>query len=282
MPIIFYPDSEKNVRFVVAKKGQLSTRYHFFIQAYKVKNLTSQALPKFFTNPPAVFNIELEYIMKTQIIKINPDIIELDRIERIVSVLREEGLIVYPTETFYGLGVQIFSVKAIRRVYRLKQRDPSKPLPVVISDLDMLQDVAAEPLPIYRPLISAFWPGPLTVILQASSRVPDALRGPSGSIGIRLTGHRWLRALIRTASFPLTATSANISGEMDIADPEEAIRLFAGKVDLIVDGGKTGGLLPSTVVDLTGKKPSIIREGVISSLQLKKLLPILSDEGRTE
>ncbi len=216
--------------------------------------------------------------MKTKIININPDIIELDKIEKTVSILREGGLIVYPTETFYGLGADIYLSKAIQKVYRLKQRDPSKPLPVVISDLDMLEDIAVELSPVYKPLISTFWPGPLTVILRASPRVPDVLLGPSASIGIRLTGYEWLRALVRNASFPITATSANISGEREIEDPKKAIRLFEGKVDLIIDGGKTEGFLPSTVVDLTGEKPRLVREGAISSLQLKELLPTLSDE----
>jgi L-threonylcarbamoyladenylate synthase len=217
--------------------------------------------------------------MKTQIIKIDPVIAELEKVEKIVSVLRHGGLIIYPTETFYGLGADIFLLEAIQKVYRLKRRDLSKPLPVVISDLEMLQDVAMELPPVYRPLISAFWPGPLTIILKASSRVPEALLGPSGSIGIRLTGYKWLRALVRKASFPLTATSANISGEMEIADSKEAIRMFEGKVDLIVDGGRTEGFLPSTVLDLTGKKPRLIREGAISSFHLKEFLPTLTDEG---
>jgi L-threonylcarbamoyladenylate synthase len=216
--------------------------------------------------------------MKTQIIKINPDIVEFDKVEKIVSVLRTEGLIVYPTETFYALGADIYLSKAIQKIYRLKRRDPSKPLPVVISDLEMLQDVALEPPSAYKPVISEFWPGPLTVILRASSRVSEALLGPSGSIGVRLTGYKWLRALIREASFPLTSTSANLSGETEVADPKEAIRLFEGKVDLIVDGGKTEGLLPSTVVDLTGEEPRLVREGAISALRLIEFLPTLSGE----
>ncbi len=217
--------------------------------------------------------------MRTQIIKIDPDNEEPDKIAKIVSVLRGGGLIVYPTETFYGLGADIFLPEAIQKVYRLKRRNPSKPLPLVISDLDMLQVVAMGPSPRYRAVISAFWPGPLTLILSASSRVPQMLLGPSGSIGIRLTGSKWLRTLVRHASFPLTATSANISGEKEVADSRKAIRLFEGKVDLIVDGGKTEGFLPSTVLDLTGDKPRLIREGAITASQLIEFLPTLSDEG---
>ncbi len=216
--------------------------------------------------------------MRTRVITVRPDLVEQDKIEEIVSILEKGGLIVYPTETFYGLGAVIFFPKAIQKVYLLKKRDPSKPLPVVISDLDMLHEVALELQAAYKPLISAFWPGPLTLILRASPRVPRAFQGPSGSIGVRLTGHKWLRSLVRHADFPLTATSANISGEAEISDPREAIRLFEGKVDLIVDGGKTEGVLPSTIVDLTGEKPRMVREGAVSSLQLKKYLPNLSHE----
>jgi L-threonylcarbamoyladenylate synthase len=216
--------------------------------------------------------------MKTRIIKVKSDLMEKDKLEEICSILNKQGLIVYPTETFYGLGAVIFFQKAIQRVYLLKKRDPSKPFPVVISDLDMLHEVARGFQTAYKPLISAFWPGPLTLILKASPLVPRAIQGPSGSIGIRLTGHKWLRRLVRQAAFPLTATSANISGEAEISDPREAIRLFEGKVDLIVDGGKTEGLLPSTIVDLTGEKPRLVREGAVSSLELKKYLPNLSYE----
>ena len=217
--------------------------------------------------------------MKTRVIKVRPDFVEPDKLEEIVSVLRKEGIIVYPTETFYGLGVNIFVPRAIHRVYRLKKRDPSRPLPVVISDPGMLRDVIMDLPSVYEPLISAFWPGPLTVILKASPGVPETLQGSSGTVGVRLTGYKWLRALIRRAGFPLTATSANLSGEAEISDPEKAFKLFEGKVHLMVDGGKTRGFLPSTVVDLTGDKPRLVREGAVSSLRLREFLPTLSDQG---
>jgi len=210
--------------------------------------------------------------VKTQILKIDPEKADQSHLGAIARVLKGGGVIVYPTETFYGLGANCFDEKAVRRVYRIKQRPLSKPLPVVVSDLDMIREIVLEIPPAFEPLISDFWPGPLTLVLKASPRVPQELQGPSGSIGVRLTGHKWLRSLVEHASFPVTATSANISGGEDVVDPEKATQLFDQKVDLIVDGGETKGLLPSTVLDLSGKKPRIIREGAIPLLQLQKYL----------
>jgi L-threonylcarbamoyladenylate synthase len=222
-------------------------------------------------------NIELARDMKTKIVKVSLDNIAIDKIEEIVEILRSDGVIVYPTETFYGLGANGFSAAAIRKVYRLKKREPLKPLSVVISDLSMLSQITSEIPSFFRQVVSKFWPGPLTLILKASPAVPDELLGQEGTIGVRLTGHKWVRSLVRQAHFPITATSANISGEMAISHPKKAKKLFEGLVDLIVDGGTTRGLLPSTVVDLSGKEPRLIREGAIPSAQLKKYLSSLSD-----
>jgi len=110
------------------------------------------------------------------------------------------------------------------------------------------------------------------LILKSSSKLPSILLGEDGSIGIRLPDFSWLRELIRRAGFPLTATSANISGEKEISQPDKVIEIFEGKVDLIVDGGTTPGQLPSTVVDLTSEKPKIIREGALPSTRLSSYL----------
>ena len=214
--------------------------------------------------------------MNTKIIKISPSIIEIDKIDEIVEVLRRDGVIVYPTETFYGLGANGFSARAIQEVYRLKKREALKPLSVVISDISMLDQLVSEIPPLFRPLISKYWPGPLTIILKASPEVPMELQG-GGTIGVRLTGHKWVRSLVGQAHFPITATSANTSGEKEISSPHLAKDLYEGKVDLIVDGGVTQGIVPSTVVDMSGGEPRLVREGGIPSSQLKKFLPSLLD-----
>jgi L-threonylcarbamoyladenylate synthase len=113
-------------------------------------------------------------------------------------------------------------------------------------------------------LASRFWPGPLTVVLKAASHLPPELAGPGRTIGIRLPAVIWLQKLIRVIGLPLVTTSANISGQGEIESAEEVKSVFTGKVDLIVDGGKAPGGQPSTVVDLTGEKPVLIRGGVIA------------------
>jgi len=196
--------------------------------------------------------------MKTEILHIDRDCEDRDSLLRVAGTLSRGGVIVYPTDTFYGLGASGFLSEAVRRIYRIKQRDESKPLSLVISDYGMLKEVAAYIPPGLPDLAAEFWPGPLTVLLPASSRLPGALLGGSRTIGVRIPDLRWLRELVRTAGFPLA--------------PREVIRAFTGKVDLIVDGGDTVGGRPSTVLDLSVRPPEILRQGAVSRA---RLLPYL-------
>jgi L-threonylcarbamoyladenylate synthase len=214
--------------------------------------------------------------MKTKIFEISADPIANDEMDEIVDVLRNDGVIVYPTETYYGLGANGFSVKAIQDVFRLKKRESSKPLSIIISDISMLDPIVSDIPPLFPPLIAEFWPGPLTIILKASPKIPVEMQ-EEGTIGVRLTGHNWVRSLVSRARFPITATSANISGEKEISTASEAKKMFLGKVDLIVDGGRTPGMAPSTIVDLSKGMPRLIREGRISARELKDILPSLSE-----
>jgi len=210
--------------------------------------------------------------VKTKIIKINPALVELDKIKIVAKVLQEEGIIAYPTDTFYGLGASCFSEKAIQRIYHLKKREPSKPISIIISDINMARDIAKDIPSLFWKMAGEFWPGPLTFVLKASSTLPSGLLGPGDSIGIRQPALSWIRELLNETGFPITATSANISGEKEIADPEIIIDSFFGLVDLIADGGETRGALPSTVVDLISAKPVIIREGAVPRSVLGKYL----------
>ena len=207
--------------------------------------------------------------MKTRIVKVDPGHIEPDRIEEISEVLKEGGLIVYPTDTFYGLGANCFLEKGVHKIYELKRREAAKPLLLVVSNLDMLKEVVADIPPIFSRLSAEFWPGPLTMIFPASPKLPKALLGETQTIGVRLPEFAWLTALVERAGFPITATSANPAGGSDIDLAEEAIRTFTGKVDLIVDAGKTAGGRPSTVLDLTRSKPEVIREGAVPTARLR-------------
>jgi len=210
--------------------------------------------------------------IKTRIIKIDQELVESDKIKIIAKVLQEEGIIAYPTDTFYGLGASCFSEKAIQRIYHLKKREPSKPISIIISDINMARDIAKDIPSLFWKMAGKFWPGPLTLVLKASSTLPSGLLGPGDSIGIRQPALSWIRELLNKTGFPITATSANISGEKEISNPEIIRDSFFGLVDLIVDGGGTRGALPSTVIDLTSTKPVIIREGAVPRSALGKYL----------
>ena len=211
-------------------------------------------------------------VMKTQVLKIDPFNIDKDKTKRIASVLKKNGVIVYPTDTFYGLGGNCFSEDVIRKVYLLKKRDPSKPLSVVVSNIDMLDHIAVDLTDLFEAVSAQFWPGPLTLVLRAAPHLPHELLGGKGDIAVRWPDHVWLQEMIEEAGFPLIATSANLAGEKEIRDPEDAKQVFQGEVDIIIDGGRTPGGLPSTILDLSRENPKILREGAVPISDLKDYL----------
>ena len=209
---------------------------------------------------------------KTRIVGIDPAVENPETTRAVAAALLEAAVIAYPTETFYALGAAAFSRRAVERVYRLKKRAADKPLSVLVSDLDMVRDVAGPLPPAFRVLAGEFWPGPLTLVLPAAERLPEFLLGPGRTIAVRIPPLAWLRRLVSETSQPLTATSANLSGEKELADPADVTDAFQGKVDLIVDGGRAPGGLPSTIIDLTSGRPRILREGAIPSARISAIL----------
>jgi L-threonylcarbamoyladenylate synthase len=214
--------------------------------------------------------------VNTFIVKIEPEKVPEDVIETVAGVLLGDGVMAYPTETFYGLGAVCFSGKAVRRIYRLKARDAGKPLSLIVSGLAMVETLAVGPPPVFHRLAGEFWPGPLTIVLKASPSFPVRLAGPGHTIGVRIPSVPWLRRLVHEVGLPITATSANISGEGEISDPAEILRTFNDKVDIIVDGGETPGGRASTIIDITGPTPRILREGAIPSGKLERYLSAMS------
>lgn len=211
-------------------------------------------------------------MLKTKIINIDPEEIEEDKLEVACKILRKEGIVVYPTETYYGLGAGCFFSNAVKQIYGLKKRDDDKPMSIVISDIGMLSNIAAEVPPLFPALAADFWPGPLTMIFKATPQIPQELLGGGNTVGVRLPSHPWLRALVKCVGFPLIATSANVSGQKEISEPDKVINEFEGRVDLIVNGGKTGGKSPSSVIDLSTDNPKILRDGAVPASELKKYL----------
>jgi len=210
--------------------------------------------------------------METRIIRIAPDAVDPFLIREIAEILRKGGVMAYPTETFYGLGALVSIEEAVRKVYRLKKRDRGKPLPVILSGLEMLESIAEYLPALFRPLARRFWPGPLTLVIKVIEPFPGLILGPGRTLGVRVPPLAWLRNLVGDLGVPITATSANISGEKELAEPPEVIELFHSRVELIIDAGKTPGGLPSTVLDLTSDFPRVLREGAVSLSELKDFL----------
>jgi L-threonylcarbamoyladenylate synthase len=208
--------------------------------------------------------------MKTQLLRLDLQKVALTDIRHMADVLERGGLMVFPTDTFYGLGGDGFSRTAIRRIYALKQRDTSKPLLVLVSDVDMVQRLAKDIPAVFGKIAEEFWPGPLTIVLPASEVVPGELCGGGDSVAMRLPAVSWLQALVRETGCPVIATSANISGEGEISTADRALEIFSGKVELVVDGGPSPGGALSTVLDLTVEPPRIIRAGAVAVNKLKK------------
>src|SRR5512136_88933 len=178
----------------------------------------------------------------------------MDIIDKAVSVLMHDGIIIYPTETIYGLGADAFSDEAILKVYEVKERPLALPISIAVSDFDMLGAVARIE-PGMQEFIETFLPGPVTIILVARGIVPDILTGGTGMIGIRMPAHEIAQQIIERFDAPITATSANLHGAKDPQTPDEC----TVSRDLFIDGGRLSGI-PSTVVDLKNKK--ILRRGV--------------------
>ena len=183
--------------------------------------------------------------------------------QRAIDVLRGGGIVAFPTETYYGLAVDIYNKKGVNALFQLKKRDYSKPILLLIDDRSMLQEiVAAVPKP-YERLMRRFWPGPLTLIFPAASDLSSLLTGPANTIGVRISPHPVAMELCRKWGRPLTATSANISGREPAQTGDRVKEMFGDKIDYVLDGGETPGRKCSTVVGLDHQELTLIREGRI-------------------
>ena len=203
-----------------------------------------------------------------RIIAIDPVKPDQARIAEAAGILKAGGIVVYPTETFYGLGADATNEKAIERVFTIKGRSSANPLPVIIGEENELARLAMDVDEMSRRLIKVFWPGPLTLVFTASPRISAKLTANTGKIGIRISGHSIAASLAGALGRPITATSANPSGAAECTSPEEAMSSLGNLVDAVIDGGMTPGGAGSTILDMTCKPPVIIREGVIPATRL--------------
>jgi len=208
----------------------------------------------------------------TKVFKVDPLNPDIRVIEKCAEILRSGGLVVFPTETVYGLGASAFDPQAVRKVFEIKERPLGNPLIVHVSGLDQFSSVVAQiPEQAWR-LVKAMWPGPLTIVLRKSHRVPDIVTGGLPKVGVRMPAHPVAIKLIELTSVPLVAPSANISGRPSPTTAEHVIQDLYGKVDAIIDTGETLLGIESTVVDLTTTPPTLIRAGPVPVETLESML----------
>ncbi len=190
------------------------------------------------------------------------------QLEQGISILKQGGVVAFPTDTVYGLGAAVNLPQAVARVYQVKERPKNMPLPLLLADKSQIEEVAEPVPPIAWLLAAKFLPGGLTIVLFKSKSVPDTVTGGGKTVAIRIPAHPIPLALARGVGTPIVGTSANLSGKPSALTAEEVYTQLDGKVDLIIDGGRCPGGRESTIVDLTGETPLILREGAISKEEL--------------
>ena len=193
-------------------------------------------------------------------------------LKKATEVILSGGLVAFPTESFYGLGVNATDERAIQRLFAIKKRPSVHPVLVLIPNAKALDHYVAHIPEIAHQLIREFWPGGLTLIFEARPNISPLLTAGTAKIGVRLSSHPIATSLAQAAGIPITGTSANTSGQPASRTAEEVFQALGKGVDLILDGGKTIGGGGSTLLDVTVDPPKIVREGMVSHEQLNKFL----------
>ena len=200
--------------------------------------------------------------MRTRVLAVDPASPPAGALADAAAVVEAGGVVAFPTETFYGLGVAALDAAAVRRLFALKGRPESRPVLVLVDDPARIDRIALLTASA-RELIARHWPGALTLVLAARPVVPTELTAGTGTIGVRQPGHPVARALAAALAAPITAPSANLTGEAPPTTAAEVLRVFDGQIDLVLDAGPTPGGLPSTVIDVTVDPPRVLREGAV-------------------
>ena len=204
--------------------------------------------------------------------KINSQKPETEIIKEAAAVIKQGGVIVFPTRCLYGLGADAMNPDAVERIIEIKQRPEDNPI-LVLIDSDNQLEMLVEKIPSAADAImEAFWPGRVTLVFDARDTLPDSLNAQSGKIGVRLPGHPVAAAMVRQVKGPLTGTSANLSGRPGCYRLPDLDPQIGGQVDLVLDAGTLQGGVGSTVVDVTEESPRILREGELTAKEVLSYL----------
>lgn len=192
-------------------------------------------------------------------------------VDRAVAILRDGGVVAYPTDTLYGLGAHALTEHAVERVFRIKGRPADQPIPLLLAEASDANQVAEDIPLVAWELARRFWPGGLTLVLAAVSTVPRQVTGRGGTVAVRVPAHPIPRELARRLGAPITGTSANRSGAPGPVSADEVRTSLGSQVDLIIDTGPCPGGVASTVLDLTTSAPTVLRQGPVSVDDLRQV-----------
>jgi len=213
--------------------------------------------------------------LESKVVSDKPAIDTQEQIDKGIAILKKGGLVAFPTDTVYGLGACYNNYEAVERIYRIKQRLRNKALPLLLAEAAQISEVAEYVPPAAWLLVGRFLPGALTIVLPKSKSVPDIITGGAKTVAVRIPAHPVPVALIRGVGMPIIGTSANLSGKPSILAAREICSQFGDKIDLVIDGGRCPGGRESTIVDVTGEVPRVLREGAISRQELAQACGII-------
>jgi len=206
--------------------------------------------------------------MSPLIRRIHPENPQPEFILQAAEIVKSGGVVVFPTRCLYGLGADAFHRQAVNRVFAIKQRSEQNPILVLIDHPGKLVQLAKRIPDAAIRLMERFWPGRITIVLEARDTLPDNLTAHTGKIGVRMPGHAVALALVKAVQGPITGTSANLSGRPGCHRIDDLDAQIVGQPDLILDAGRLKGGIGSTVVDVSESKPRILREGEVSSKEI--------------
>jgi L-threonylcarbamoyladenylate synthase len=209
--------------------------------------------------------------LSSEILKVSPEAPESHVIEYAASFIRRGRVIAIPTDTFYGLCADPFNLYAVERVFLLKGRPETRALPILVNSIEQAVTLVRDVPDAFLTLAHKFWPGALTLVVEATHRLPLKVTGNTGRVALRWADSRIATALIQAADGPVTGTSANLSSHPSCTNPSQIVDQLGQSVPLILDAGDTGGTLASTIVRIDGDSWSIAREGAIPNSTIEKV-----------